>query len=183
MKSAISLKYERIWYLRWKESIQGKESKSSDIHGVICETTKYATATVGICEYNDVFSSDSVGSFRFKPKKSDKNTEIQCFQQVKPGFEVKKHSRVSFIALDKPSIETAGVLNRVFNISLKCLGYFMFISITDLNIEPTDDSTYLAITSIDVMLQPHETMRFDKNTLIEYGKWIQVRFPDENFII
>ena len=59
----------------------------------------------------------------------------------------------------------------------------MFISITDLNIEQTDDSTYLAITSIDVMLQPQETMRFDKNTLIEYGKWIQVRFSDENFII
>ena len=55
----------------------------------------------------------------------------------------------------------------------------MFISITDLNIEPTDDSTYLTITSIDAMFQHQETMRFDKNTLIEYGKWIQVRFPDK----
>ena len=50
-----------------------------------------------ICEYNDVLMSDSGGSFRFKPKKNDKNTEIQCFQQVKPGFEVKKHSRAYFL--------------------------------------------------------------------------------------
>ena len=49
----------------------------------------------------------------------------------------------------------------------------MFISITDLLIEPTDDSTYFAITPIDIMFQPEETMRFDKNSLIEYGKWIQ----------
>ena len=49
----------------------------------------------------------------------------------------------------------------------------MFISITDLLIEPTDDSTYFAITPIDTMFQPEETMRFDKNSLIEYGKWIQ----------
>ena len=61
------------------------------------------------------------------------------------------------------------------------MGWIMFFSITDLNIEPTDDSTYLAITSIDVMLQPEETMRFDKDTLIEYGKWIQVRFSDKYF--
>ena len=59
----------------------------------------------------------------------------------------------------------------------------MFISITDLNIEPTDDSTYLTITSIDAMFQHQETMRFDKNTLIEYGKWIQVRFPDKKTLL
>ena len=53
----------------------------------------------------------------------------------------------------------------------------MFISIKELNIEPTDGSTYLAITPIDTNFRPEVTMRFDKNTLIEYGKWIQVRFP------
>ena len=81
--------------MRWKDNIQGKDSKSSDIHGVVCETTKYATSTIGDCEFIDVLSeySNDPGSFRFKPKKSDKNTEIQCFQQVKPGIEVKKHSR------------------------------------------------------------------------------------------
>ena len=54
----------------------------------------------------------------------------------------------------------------------------MFVLIKDLNIDPTDDSTYFAITPIDNMFQPEQTMRFDKNTPIEYGKWIQVRFTD-----
>ena len=54
----------------------------------------------------------------------------------------------------------------------------MFVLITDLNIDPTDDSTYFAITPIDTMFQPEETMRFDKNTPIEYGRWIQARFTD-----
>ena len=57
----------------------------------------------------------------------------------------------------------------------------MFISITDLLIEPTDDSTYFAITPIDDMFQPEKTMRFDKNTPIEYGRWIQLRFTDKKF--
>ena len=52
----------------------------------------------------------------------------------------------------------------------------MFISINDLNIEPTDESTHFSITPIDIMHQPEETMRFDKNTIIENGKWIQIRF-------
>ena len=52
----------------------------------------------------------------------------------------------------------------------------MFITITDLNIEPTDDSTYFSITPTDLMHQPEQTMRFDKNTIIEYRKWIQVGF-------
>ena len=56
----------------------------------------------------------------------------------------------------------------------------MFISIKDLNIEATDDSTYFSITTIDLKHQPEETLRFDKNTLIEYGKWIQVRFSIQN---
>ena len=59
----------------------------------------------------------------------------------------------------------------------------MFISITDLLIEPTDDSTYFAITPIDTMFQPEETIRFDKDSFIEYGEWIQARFFDLNFII
>ena len=52
----------------------------------------------------------------------------------------------------------------------------MFISINDLNIEPTDESTHFSITPIDIMHQPEETMRFDKNTIIENEKWIQIRF-------
>ena len=64
----------------------------------------------------------------------------------------------------------------MLNTSLKCLGLVMFFSIIELNIEPTDDASYLAITPIDIMLQPQTTMRFDKNTRIEYGKWIQARF-------
>lgn len=57
----------------------------------------------------------------------------------------------------------------------------MFVLITDLNIHPTDDSTYFAITPIDNMFQPEKTMRFDKNILIEYERWIQVRFSDKDF--
>ena len=52
----------------------------------------------------------------------------------------------------------------------------MFISINDLNIEPTDESTHLSITPIDIMHKAEETMRFDKNTIIDNGKWIQFRF-------
>ena len=55
----------------------------------------------------------------------------------------------------------------------------MFVSIIELNIEPTDDSTYFSITPIDTMNRPEETMKFDKNTIFENGKWIQARFFDE----
>ena len=72
-----------------RERIQWKDSKASDMHGVICETTKHATSTVGICEFVDVFGiADAPGSFRFNSDESNKNTDIKCFQQVKPGFEV-----------------------------------------------------------------------------------------------
>ena len=57
----------------------------------------------------------------------------------------------------------------------------MFVSITDFNIDPTDDSTYFAITPIDNMFQPEKTLRFDKNTPIEYGRWIQDRLTDWSF--
>ena len=56
----------------------------------------------------------------------------------------------------------------------------MFISIEDLNIEETDESSYFSITTIDLKHQPEKTLRFDKYTLIEYGKWIQVRFYIQN---
>ena len=47
----------------------------------------------------------------------------------------------------------------------------MFISITDFNIEKTDDS-HILITLIDGMGQPDETIRFDKSNY-DYGKWNQ----------
>ena len=59
----------------------------------------------------------------------------------------------------------------------------MFISILELNIEPTDDSTYFSIIPIDAMNRLEEPMRFDKNTIIEYKKWIQVRFFDRYFTL
>ena len=51
----------------------------------------------------------------------------------------------------------------------------MFISVLDLNIEETDDSTYFSVTSMDAMENPEERLRFDHNSNYEYGKWIQVR--------
>ena len=50
----------------------------------------------------------------------------------------------------------------------------MFISVLDLNIEETDDSTYFSVTSMDAMENPEESLRFDHNSNYEYGKWIQV---------
>ena len=55
----------------------------------------------------------------------------------------------------------------------------MFVSIIELSIEQTDYSTYFSITPIDTMNRPEETMRFDKHTIFEYGKWIQARFFDK----
>ena len=52
----------------------------------------------------------------------------------------------------------------------------------DLNIESTDNSTYFSITTLDIMQKPEKTMRFDKNTVIEYRKWIQDRFRKSNTI-
>ena len=79
----------------WSENILRLESKASDIHGVICETTKHATSTGGICEFKNVFSygsSDQSGWLRFKPNEFNTESEIKCFKQVKPGFEVEKDS-------------------------------------------------------------------------------------------
>ena len=52
----------------------------------------------------------------------------------------------------------------------------------DLNIESTDNSTYFSITSLDIMHKPEKTMTFDKNTAIEYRKWIQDRLCKTNTI-
>ena len=68
---------------------QRKDSKASDIHGVICETTKHATSTVGTCKFDFPHGYPTYGSFSFKRNESDKESKIKCFQQVKPGFEVK----------------------------------------------------------------------------------------------
>ena len=48
----------------------------------------------------------------------------------------------------------------------------MIISITDFDIQKTDDSAYILITVIDSMGRPEETKRFDK-TNNDPGKWIQ----------
>ena len=55
----------------------------------------------------------------------------------------------------------------------KCPDYHpqMFISITDFDIEKTDDS-HILITLIDSMGQPEKTKRFDKINN-DFGKWIQ----------
>ena len=73
---------EQFW---WTQIIIGKihwqESEPTDIHGVICETTKVATSDFGICDYE----ADSWhGSFSFKGTNS--SDEIQCSQLVKTGF-------------------------------------------------------------------------------------------------
>ena len=62
------------------------ESKATDIHGVICETTKLATSDFGICNFKrsgDYFDGE-YGSFRFKPTNS--SDEIKCSQLVQTGF-------------------------------------------------------------------------------------------------
>ena len=49
----------------------------------------------------------------------------------------------------------------------------MFISITDFDMEESDDSSHILITVIDAMGKPEEKKRFDKKRNFEYGKWIQ----------
>ena len=71
------------------QRIQRKDSKASDIHGVICETTKHATSTVGTCKFDFPYGSPTYGTFSFKRNESEKESKIKCFQQVKPGLEVK----------------------------------------------------------------------------------------------
>ena len=68
--------------------IHSKESKSTDSHGVICETTKMAISGFGICDFvADEWSE--YGSFSFKPTNS--SDEIKCSQLVQAGFaDIKK---------------------------------------------------------------------------------------------
>ena len=51
----------------------------------------------------------------------------------------------------------------------------MFISITDFDMEETDDS-YILITTIDSMGKPEEIKRFDKKRNSEYGEWIMLGY-------
>ena len=59
----------------------------------------------------------------------------------------------------------------------KCRSTFtvMFISITDLNIPDNDNSTYFSVSIIDAMQEPGETLKFDKNNIDDFGRWIQAR--------
>ena len=64
----------------------------------------------------------------------------------------------------------------------KCPGQFdmLFISLEDLIFEEFDDFTYFSVTGIDMMNQPEETIKFDKNTIIsdyinDNSSWIQAK--------
>ena len=50
----------------------------------------------------------------------------------------------------------------------------MFISITDFDIDETDDSSHILITVVDPMGEPEEIKRFDKKTTDDDRKWIQI---------
>ena len=52
----------------------------------------------------------------------------------------------------------------------------MFISITDFDMEETDDSSHILITAIDSMGKPEEIKRFDKKRNSEYGEWIMLGY-------
>ena len=56
----------------------------------------------------------------------------------------------------------------------------IFIWLEDLFFEEFDDSTYFTVTSINMMNQPEETIRFDKSTIMsdfinENSRWIQAK--------
>ena len=61
----------------------------------------------------------------------------------------------------------------------KCAADFnvMFISIQYLN---TDDDSTFSIIMIDPMQQPEKTLKFDKSTISDYQKWIQVRNSNQS---
>ena len=59
------------------------ESKPTDIHGVICETTKLATSDFGICD----FETDQLGHYGlFSLKPTNSSDEIKCSKIVQAGF-------------------------------------------------------------------------------------------------
>ena len=72
-----------IEMIRFSSEIQLKESKSFDIHGVICETTKLATSDFGICDF-ELDLSQWFGSFSLKP--TNLTDDIKCSQLVQTGF-------------------------------------------------------------------------------------------------
>ena len=65
-----------------------EETKSSDVHETICETTKFATSAAPVCDYEEqlIWFDTNMGSFSFKPNETDPRTEIKCYQPVKPAF-------------------------------------------------------------------------------------------------
>ena len=79
--------HEQFW---WTQNISEKihwwESESTDIHGVICETTKLATSDFGICDFvaDENTSWSTYGSFSFKPTNS--SDEVKCSHVVQTGF-------------------------------------------------------------------------------------------------
>ena len=52
----------------------------------------------------------------------------------------------------------------------------MFISITDLKMEETDDTTHILVMAIDSMGKPEEIKIFDKKRNFEYGVWIMLGY-------
>ena len=63
-----------------------KETKSSDIHDTICETTKFATSGGSVCNFEEQFIwfDTNMGSFSFKPNQTDPRTgPLKCYQPVK----------------------------------------------------------------------------------------------------
>ena len=65
-----------------------KESKSTDIHGVTCETTKMSTSDFSKCDFEQD-EGGQYGSFSFKPINS--SDDVQCSQLLQTGFKNIKH--------------------------------------------------------------------------------------------
>ena len=75
-------KRKKLWIYYYL--IPSKETKSSDIHGIICETTKFASLDTKMCQFVSTWKS---GSFSYKPNKiSNFKSQIKCFQSVKTGI-------------------------------------------------------------------------------------------------
>ena len=65
--------------------IHSKESKSADIHGVICETTKLASnLTSNFCNFKVHGGLKQHGTFSFMP--TNMSEEVKCFQLVQTRF-------------------------------------------------------------------------------------------------
>ena len=87
--------------------IHSQESKSTDSHGLICETPKMSISDFGICD----FTADEYGqygSFSFKPTNSSE--KIKCSKLVQTGF----HNIKFHILYTPESYSIAGV-HRLFS--------------------------------------------------------------------